>query len=131
MRDLLLVIALGLGATVASGCGALIFNANFDTDSGSPAGPPPGSPSDDQIVVQDPGNPVVSAARIVFHPPQDKAYFFSHPVKESSSTKTVFWKGRLVSGDGPFGFLLSAENVPGTPFLTNPLELRAPTTRSR
>lgn len=124
MRDLLLLVAFSLTVVVASGCGTLIFNADFNADSGSPDGPPPGSPSDDQIVVQDPGNPVVSSAQVVFHPPQDKTFFFSRPVKESTSTKTVFWKGRLVSGDGPFGFLLSAENAPGTPFLTNPMELK-------
>lgn len=106
-----------------AGCGSLILNSNFQGASGSPAGAPPGPPSDDQIVVQDPANPVISASELRFKPPQDKAFFFSHPVQQAESTKTIFWKGHLKSGDGPFTFLISGHNTPASIFLTNPLEV--------
>jgi hypothetical protein len=75
-------------------------------------------------VVQDQANPSGSGAELVFHPPQDQALFFSHPVQNANATKTVFWIGRLKSGDGPFSLLLSADDTPASISLTNPMEFR-------
>jgi hypothetical protein len=124
MRTLLRLLCVLGSTTMWAGCGAVILKANFQGASGSPAGSPPGPPSGDQIVVQDPANPVVSGSRLVFHPPQNKALFFSSQVQDPEATKTVFWIGRLKSGDGPFSFLVSADDTPGSIFLTNPMELR-------
>lgn len=124
MRRLLRLACVLGSAALWAGCGVVIFKADFQGASGSPAGSPPGPPSGDQIVVQDPANPVVSASRLVFHPPQEKAFFFSSPVQDPEATKTVFWIGRLKTGDGPFVFLVSADDTPGSVFLVNPMELR-------
>jgi hypothetical protein len=123
-KSVLLLIV--LSTTLLTGCATAIFKADFQGwPSGSPAGAPPGSPSDDQITVQNSGNPVVSGSKLVFDAgSEDTAYFFSHPVGDPDLTRTIFWIGRLKSGDGPYTVLLSGENSPGTPFLTNPLELR-------
>jgi hypothetical protein len=118
------LMSLVLCALVLSGCGSAIFHARFDSGAGSPQGAPPGSPTDDQIRVNSTANPVVSAGKLVFSPTGGhSAFFFSRPVQNSDSRKTVFWIGRLTSGSGPFVFQLSAENAPGTPFATNPLTL--------
>jgi len=123
MKNLLWTFVV-LSTIPLAGCGTLILKANFQgAPSGSPAGSPPGKPNDDRIVVQDPGNPVVSGPELIFHPPEKKAYFFSHPVEDPDATKTIFWIGRLKSGDGRFAFMVSADNTPGSIFLTNPLEL--------
>lgn len=118
-----LTLLVVLSTSLLTGCATAIFKADFQGwPSGSPAGAPPGSPSDDQITVPQ-GSPVVSSSKLVLNPP-DMAYFFSQPVGDPDLTRTIFWIGRLKSGDGPFAVLLSAENAPGTSFLTNPLELR-------
>jgi hypothetical protein len=109
---------------VLTGCGALIFNADFDGwPAGSPAGPPPGAPNDDQIIVQNSNNPVVSSSLLIFHP-SPNTFFFSRSIQDPDATKTIFWKGHLTSGDGPFTVLVSAANSPGSIFLTNPIDLR-------
>jgi len=124
MKKLLRTLVV-LSTVPLAGCGTVILKAAFaGWPAASPAGPPPGPPSNDQIVVQDQGNPVVSGPELIYHPPQKNAYFFSHPVANANATKTIFWIGRLKSGNGPFSFLVSADNTPGSIFLTNPLELR-------
>jgi hypothetical protein len=129
-----LQLLLALSTTLLAGCGATIFKADFDRwPSDWLVGPPPGSPIDDQIRVQDPGNPVLTGSSLLYYPPPDAAYFFSHPVADLNSTRTIFWFGRLYSGGVPSGpastaakftVLLSGENAPGTPTLANALELR-------
>jgi hypothetical protein len=110
--------------TVWAGCGTVIFNAKFQGASGSPAGSPPGAPAGDQIVVLNPANPVASNSHLVFHPSEGKALFFSTTIQDANATKTVYWVGHLKSGNGPFSFLVSADDSPGSIFLTNPVELK-------
>jgi hypothetical protein len=121
MKKLLRTLIL-LGIVPVAGCGKVILRANFQGwPQGSPAGPPPGQPGDDQITVQNAGNPAVSGSQLVFHLPAQNAYFFSHPVQVLSANRTAFWIGQLKEGNGPFSVLISGDDTPGTPFLTNPL----------
>ena len=123
MKQIRLTLIISMAAA-SVGCGGPIFKANFNGWTGSPAGNPPGQPTADRITVQNQSNPVVSGSALSFDPPGNHAYLFSSPVKTADSTKTLFWVGRLKSGDGPFVFLVSGHDSPGTPFLTNPLELK-------
>ena len=110
-------------AVMSSGCGSVIFKSGF-SGSGNPQGQPSGAPSGDHITVNNPVNSSLNGGELVFQPSGGSTFFFSRSVKKADTTKTLFWKGQLKSGDGPFTFLISAENSVGTPFLTNPIELR-------
>ncbi len=126
MRRTRASLATASAALVLAGCSSqLIFRTGFSAGTGSPAGPPFGSPADDQITVQDPGNPVLTSGALTFSPPHGKwAYFFSHPVDPAKTTKTIFWKGQLTGGGGPFVAFVTAHASVGTPFPVEPLEIR-------
>jgi hypothetical protein len=115
--------ALFLLSNAVIGCGTLILKADFQGVSGSPSGSIPGSPNDDQIVVQSPTNPVVSGSVLVFHP-SEKTFFFSRSIQDPNATKTIFWKGHMTSGNGPYSVLISAANSVGSIFLTNAVALQ-------
>jgi hypothetical protein len=124
MRRMLWAGILALIGIVSIGCGAAILEAHFSSGSGSPQGAIPGNPADDHISVQSGSNPTVNAGQLVFTATNDKASFFSRPVNKPDTTKTIFWKGQLTSGSGPFHVHVTANNTVLNTFPTNPLWLR-------
>jgi hypothetical protein len=116
-----ILVLMGIAST---GCGASLLEARFSAGSGSPQGPIPGNPTDDHISVQSASNPTVNAGALVFTATNHTASFFSRPVDKPDTTKTIFWKGQLNSGSGPFLCHMTANNTVGNTFPTNPLWLR-------
>jgi len=116
-----ILTAIGL---VFTGCGSTILDARFNSGSGSPQGPIPGNPTDDHISVQSTTNPTVDGGVLAFTATNDKTSFFSRPVAKPDTTKTIFWKGQLTTGSGPFLFNVTAYHTVGNTFPTNPLSLR-------
>lgn len=69
-------------------------------------------------------NPLLTSGTLTFHTPEGSTFFFSRPVDSTTSTKTIYFTGHLMSGDGPFIHFVQAYDSVGTPFPENPLELR-------
>jgi hypothetical protein len=124
MKSMLWAGILALMGIASTGCGATLLEAHFSSGSGSPQGSIPGNPADDHISVQSGSNPTVNAGLLVFTATNDRAYFFSRPVDKPDTTKTIFWKGQLTSGSGPFHFHVTANNTVSNTFPTNALQLR-------
>lgn len=124
MRSMLWAGILALIGIASTGCGATLLEARFSSGSGSPQGPIPGNPTDDHISVQSTSNPAFNAGVLVFTATNHTTSFFSRPVNKPDSTKTIFWKGQLNTGSGPFFFHVTAYHTVSNTFPTNPLSLR-------
>jgi hypothetical protein len=124
MRSILCAGFLALVQITSTGCGATILDARFSSGSGSPQGPIPGNPTDDHISVQNASNPTLNAGALVFTATNHTASFFSRPVGQADTGKSIFWKGHLNTGSGPFHFNVTAYHAVGNTFPTNPLALR-------
>ena len=124
MKSMLWAGLLALIGMTSTGCGATLLDARFSSGSGSPQGPIPGNPTDDHISVQSTSNPTLNAGVLVFTAANDTTSFFSRPVNNSKTTKTIFWKGQLNTGSGPFHFHVTAHHTVINTFPTNPLLLR-------
>jgi hypothetical protein len=126
MKTLLAFVCV-LCMMLPTGCAKIILKADFQGwPSGSPAGHPPGPPSDDQILVGDSDNPVVQSSALKFdHNSTSNTFFFSHPITEPEATKTIFWRGNYVSGDGTISFMISGHSgTPVSTFLGEPIHLK-------
>jgi hypothetical protein len=115
---------LALVQITSTGCGATILDARFSSGSGSPQGSIPGNPTDDHISVQNQSNPTINAGMLAFTATNHTTSFFSRPVGQADTGKTIFWKGQLSTGSGPFHFHVTAHNTVGNTFPTNPLLLK-------
>lgn len=115
----LLRTLLVLSPLLSAGCGTVILKADFQN---APSGGLlPGKPDDDHVLLS--GNVVFSGSLILHSPPASAAAFFSRPVEEPEATKTIFWKGRLKSGDGPIIFWVFGQNAVGGVLSVPPWEL--------
>ena len=124
MRSMLWAGFLALVQITSTGCGAMLLDARFSSGSGSPQGSIPGNPTDDHISVQSASNPTVNVGVLVFTATNHTASFFSRPVGQADTGKSIFWKGQLNTGSGPFHFHVTAHHTVGNTFPTNPLRLR-------
>jgi hypothetical protein len=124
MKSLLWAGILVLMGIASTGCGASLLDARFSSGSGSPQGSIPGNPADDHITVQSLSNPTINAGVLVFTAANDTTSFFSRPVGKADTTKTIFWKGQLNSGSGPFLFHVTAYHTIMNTFPANPISLR-------
>lgn len=124
MRSMLWTGILALLGIASTGCGAILLDARFSSGSGSPQGPIPGNPTDDHISVQSMSNPALNAGVLGFSATNDTTSLFSRPVNKPDATKTIFWKGQLNTGSGPFLFHVTAHQTVINTFPTNPLSLR-------
>lgn len=110
-----------------AGCSTKILYAPFSTDVGSsPHGSIPFNPQDDHISVQDQQNPkIVSPGYLELKSGgSHNTSFFTRPVAQSNSTKTIAWIGQLTAGTGPVSHLVTAYHSVSNTFPTSPLELR-------
>jgi hypothetical protein len=124
MKSMLWAVTLALMGIASTGCGATLLEAHFSSGSGSPQGAISGNPADDHISVQSASNPTINAGVLVFTATNDTTSFFSRPVNKPDSTKTIFWKGQLTSGSGPFLCHVTAYHTVSNTFPTNPILLR-------
>ena len=124
MKSMFWAGILALNGIASTGCGATLLDARFSSGSGSPQGLIPGNPTDDHISVQSMSNPTLNAGVLVFTATNDTTSFFSRPVNKPDATKTIFWKGQLNTGSGPFLFHVTAYQTVINTFPTNPLSLR-------
>ena len=124
MKSMLWAGLLALIGIASTGCGGTLLDARFNTGSGSPNGAIPGNPTDDHISVQSSSNPTLNAGVLVFTATNHTTSFFSRPVSQPDTNKSIFWKGQLNTGSGPFHFHVTAHHTVGNTFPTNPLLLR-------